>query len=338
MLHHTTQMTRPTDPLGSRPRQTFLNWTYEEQPTAWSKADVLLVGIPQSEPYPGEPSPNDQSRAPDAIRQMSGQFCDGLENWDFDLGAPLADVMPQRCVDGGNVCWNADTYLEHSARVRDSIAPVFAAGTQLFVLGGDHGITTPVLQALDLTGTSVHVVHIDAHLDWRDEVNGVRNGYSSPLRRASELRCVTGMTQIGLRGTGSARRPEYEAACAYGSNLITASAVRENGIEHVLEQIPRDIPIYLTIDADGLDPTCMPGVQAPSPGGLQADVTLAMLRALAIRQPILGMDLVEVSPAYDIANQLTSITAGRLLMAVLGASWAQGGGFARRRIGASKHA
>jgi agmatinase len=202
-------------------------------------------------------------------------------------------------------------------------------GTQIFALGGDHGVTIPLLDALDVVGETVHVFHVDAHLDWRVEIDGVARGYSSPLRWASNKQQVTGMTQVGMRQTGSARRPEVEAARAYGSHIFPAEELHEKGWTPVLATIPKGSAVYITIDADGMDPTEMPAVMAPSPGGILYREIAPILRRIARAHRVVGMDMVEVAPSYDSANGITAITAGRLVMNVLGASWAPDGAMRR---------
>ena len=96
----------------------------------------------------------------------------------------------------------------------------------------------------------------------------MREGYSSPIRRASELAQFERIFQIGMRAQGSARATEVDDALAYGAEIITAYEVHDNGMQSVLERIPSGGRYYLTIDADGLDPTVMPAVAAPAPGGL----------------------------------------------------------------------
>ena len=91
----------------------------------------------------------------------------------------------------------------------------------------------------------------------------------------------------------------------------------------MLATIPANQCVYITVDADGLDPTEMPGVMAPAPGGLLFRQLAPLLRAVARRNRIVGMDLVEVAPRFDFANRISCITAGRLLLNVLGASWAR---------------
>jgi agmatinase len=184
-------------------------------------------------------------------------------------------------------------------------------------LGGDHGVSNPVFDALDAVGESVHILHIDAHLDWRDEVGGIRRGSSNPLRRASENPAVSGMTQIGLRGIGSARSGELEDARAYGSRIFDAEQIHRDGMDPVLATIPENRAVYVTIDADGLDPTEMPAVMAPTPGGIYYRQLAPLLRSVARRSRVVGIDIVEVAPSYDFANGLSCVMAGRLILNAL---------------------
>jgi len=306
-------LTAPT----TAPLRPFLDWRVVTDPAEWA-ADIALLGVTHSELYPGDPQPNDQTRAPDAIRKLSFQFSDGPDHWDFDLDADFAELAPPRCLDCGNVVWQSGSYDQYAARVTHFARQLFSAGSQLVILGGDHGVTIPVLDALDAIGRPVYIVHIDAHLDWRVDVRGVRRGYSSPLYWASRKPFVSGMTQIGMRGTGSARRAEIEAARAYGSRIFTAQEVHNGGFAPVLATIPEGAPVYLTIDADGIDPTEAPGVMAPAPGGLRFASLAPFIRSVARRHRIVGLDLVEVAPSFDSANGITCITAGRLIINAIG--------------------
>ena len=121
-----------------------------------------------------------------------------------------------------------------------------------------------------------------------------------------------------MRGTGSVRRAEVEAAHAYGSRIFTAEKVHGGGFAPVLATIPEGAPVYLTIDADGIDPTEAPGVMAPAPGGLRFASLAPFIRSVARRHRIVGLDLVEVAPSFDSANGITCITAGRLIINAIG--------------------
>ena len=322
-------MTRET----AAPPRPFLDWPVVTDPSRWD-ADVAVLGIQHSEPYAHEPHPNDQARAPDAVRLVSRQFCDGPDHWDFDCGAPLSSASV-RCLDAGNFAWAGGSYDEFAAFVTASVRQLWRQGIQVFVLGGDHGVTIPVVDALEAIGEPVYILHVDAHLDWRAEVGGVTRGYSSPLRWASTRAWIAGMTQIGMRSTGSARRAEVEDARRYGSRLFTAAEVHAHGMAPVLASIPAHLPVYVTIDADGMDPTEMPGVMAPAPGGLRFEQLAPLLRTLATRQRIVGLDVVEIAPQFDHANAITAITAGRLILNVLGASWGAAGALRSRRASAA---
>ncbi len=310
-----------------KPVRPFLDWPVVTDPAGWN-ARVALLGIRHSEPYKHDSFPNDQARAPDAIRAQSQSFCYNPANWDFDVGTDLASNLPAH-VDMGDVAWNGGDYGDYAAAITARVRHLWKQGAQLVVLGGDHGVTIPVVDALDAVGSPVHILHIDAHLDWREEVGGVRRGYSSPLQWASKVKAVSGMTQIGLRAIGSARQREVEAARDFGSHLFVAEEIHAAGMEPVLATIPADRPVYLTIDADGLDPTEMPAVMAPTPGGIYFRQLAPLLRAVARRNRIVGMDIVEIAPSYDFANGLTCIMAGRLILNVLSASWSEGGAMSR---------
>lgn len=303
----------------SAPLRPFLDWSVDTGWERWDAVPVSLLGIPYSEHYAGEPRPNDQARAPEAIRAQSGQFCDGPLHWDFDIGEPLQWVLPNGGRDCGNLSLDGNSFDDYFSGAVEVLKRQFGSSRFSAILGGDHGATVPVVHALEAVGRPVHLVQIDAHIDWRDEVRGAHRGYSSPIRRASELPWISGITQIGIRGTGSARAPEVEAARAWGATIVTARQVHEEGLAPVLRHLDGKGPYYLTIDADGLDPSVMPAVLGPVPGGLRVDQVLPIIRALA-GGGLVGMDVVEVAPSVDVPNQITSITAGRLMVNAMAAA------------------
>ncbi len=287
------------------------------------EAEIAILGIPHGAPYAMEEAANDQSRAPGAIRAQSHQIGDGLDHWDFDLGGPLLgepgrDGRKVRVVDCGDVAADPFDIPGNIARAEAAARAILAAGALPIVFGGDHGVSIPVFRALEGRGP-ITLVHVDAHLDWREEVNGVREGYSSPIRRASELPWIEGIVQIGMRGIGSARAGEVEDARAYGAEIVTAYEVHEGGMAAVLARIPDGGSYYLSIDADGLDPAVMPGVAGPVPGGLSFAQVRALIHGLVAKGRVIGMDLVEVAPARDV-NGISCITAGRLAVNLIGAA------------------
>ena len=300
--------------------RTFLDFPLQADLDALD-AHFAVLGVPFGMPYEAAAMANDQSRAPDALRQVSSQadIRYTREHFDFDLGGPLLDGRDIRIVDCGNVTALPSKHAEHYRRAEQAARKIYSAGTILVGIGGDHGVTIPLLRALEPLGAPVTLVHVDAHLDWRDEINGETNGYSSPIRRASELPWIEHIVQIGMRGIGSARQEEVDAARTWGADIITAYEMHAMGMDAVLQRIPDGGPYYLTIDADGLDPGLMPGVIAPTPGGVNWLQIRRLVHGLVSKGPVLGMDLVEIAPAHDVRD-LTLLNAERLLCNFIGAS------------------
>ncbi len=280
------------------------------------KADFAILGIPYGDPYSMDEVTNDQSNAPSAVRRESARLSLGLDHWDFDLGGPLFDGRDIRVVDCGDVPANPADMTGHYRIAELAVRTILERGAYPIIIGGDHGVPIPVFRAFE-GGEPLTLVHIDAHIDWRDEVNGVREGYSSPIRRASELPHFERIFQIGMRAQGSARANEVEDALAHGAEIITAYDVHENGMSSVLGRIPDGERYYLSIDADGLDPTVMPAVAAPAPGGLLFHQVRSLIHGLVQKGRLMGMDIVEITPSRDV-NGISSLTAGQLILNFIG--------------------
>jgi len=307
-------------PLTQPPRrafQTFMDFPLASDLDAL-KADVAIIGIPYGAPYTPEEVINDQSNAPTAVRRASQNLSLGLDRWDFDIGGTVFDGHDIKVVDVGDVAADAQDRSAHYRNAEAAVRKIVKAGAMPITIGGDHGVPIPVFRALDSAGP-VTLVHIDAHLDWRDEVNGVRDGYSSPIRRAAEMKHFERIVQIGMRGQGSARKEEIDAARAYGARIVTAEELHQIGMEAVLKEIPDGGRYYLTIDADGIDPSQMPAVLAPAPGGVTYHQALTLIKGLCRKGRLIGMDIVEIAPSRDL-NDITSITAGYLILNAIGAA------------------
>ncbi len=282
------------------------------------QSDIAILGVPFGAAYSPRQFSNDQSNAPQAIRDVTDRIVRAPEHYDFDIDGPLLQGRSDiRFVDCGDVLPDLAVPGDHQRRAELAIRQILRGGGLPIVLGGDHGITNPVLRGFDEVGP-ITIVHVDAHLDWRDEVNGVRDGLSSVIRRASELPFVKHIVQIGLRAQGSGRPADYEAAKAYGADLISAYELHDIGMDAVLARIPDGGNYYLTIDADGLDPTIMPAVDGPAPGGVSFLQARKLIHGLVKKGRVVGMDIVEIQPAKDNASKLTCVTAGRLIVNLIG--------------------
>ena len=229
-----------------------------------------------------------------------------------------ATYLPEsvRIVDIGDAdIVHTDTMKSH-ANIEEGVRKILRAGAMPVVIGGDHSINIPCINAFDGEG-DIHILQIDAHLDFVDERHGVRFGHGNPMRRAAEKPYVTGLTQVGIRNVSSTAKEGYEAARTMGSDILSVRQARKLGPEGVIGRIPEGARVYVTIDIDGFCPSIAPGTGTPSHGGFLYYDVLEMLQALAKRHEVVGIDLVEVAPDYDPTGG-TSILAAQVLLNMLG--------------------
>lgn len=295
----------------------FLGAPLALEPTA-AQADFAFLGIPYGDPYDMRNVCPPAAEAPDAVRSASAEFAADLGNYDFDLGGPLFPDPAVRLVDCGDVPGDPRDLAGNLRRATEAVRALVHNGAVPLVVGGDHAIPPLVVSALEGRGP-IDVLHVDAHLDFRDEVGGVSGGYSSPIRRLRELPWVRSIVQIGLRGIGSARPRDIEDARASGNILVTAGEVHTRGVQWLADLFPAGERVYVTIDIDGLDPSCAPGTLWPSPGGLTFTQVATLVRALAGNGELAGMDVCEFAPSRDLQGH-TACVITRLLMNVMGAA------------------
>ncbi|MGA1026164.1 MAG: agmatinase [Rhodobacteraceae bacterium] len=210
---------------------------------------------------------------------------------------------------------HTDTETSH-ANIEAGVRAILAAGALPVVIGGDHSINIPCINAFDDQG-DIHILQIDAHLDFVDERHGVRYGHGNPMRRAAEKPYVTGLTQVGIRNVSSTAREGYDDARAMGSTILSVRQARALGPEGVIANIPTGARVYVTIDIDAFCPSIAPGTGTPSHGGFLYYDVLEMLQVVARRHEVVGIDLVEVAPDYDPTGS-TSILAAQVLLNFLG--------------------
>jgi agmatinase len=277
---------------------------------------AVIFGAAHGSTYPGKDS-SGHALSADAIRAASQEDASLVEHWDFDLGGPLFDGKPVCCIDAGNVPTTMHDNQGNRTRIEARTREILALPAVPILLGGDDSVPIPFLAAFADHGPT-WILQIDAHIDWRDQVDGERFGYSSPMRRASEMSHVVGMVQVGLRSVGSAGIAEIEAAQRYGSHFVTAREVHAQGIEAALRHIPQGVRVVVTLDCDGLDPGIMPGVAARTPGGLTYTQVMDLIGGLGKQARIVGFDLVELNPLADI-DGLSALTAARIVVNMIGA-------------------
>jgi agmatinase len=277
-------------------------------------ADFAVLGVPNDMGTQYRPGAR---FGPRGIREASTLFSFGHGGaYDFEDDITYLPAGEVTIIDLGDAdIVHTDMERSH-ANTEFAVRKILAAGATPVVLGGDHSIHDPVMEAYS-GEEPLHIIHFDAHLDFVDERHGVRRGHGNPLRRASEKDWVTGMTQMGIRNVSSSNRDDYEAARAAGSRILSVRDVRRLGTEGVLELIPKGARYYVTIDIDGFDPSIAPGTGTPSHGGFLYYEVLEILQGVARQGEVVGMDLVEVAPPYD-QSGVTTILAAQLLMNFIG--------------------
>ena len=305
----------------------WLNMPRAELP-GQSDIDIGVVGIGSATPYPVGSYCHE---APAAIR-AARSWPTILEQHDFDLfGAmPSHGVLPPgvAAADFGDIDVAADAAPEitdaNRRLIREVITAMLDAGTRPFVLGGDDSVPIPVLESYcGFEGGPISILQIDAHIDWRDDVGGERQGLSSNMRRASEMAHVGSIVQLAARGIGSARHEDVQAALDYGVAFHTMRNLREpDGIARAVADLPEGVPVYVALDVDSLDPTLMPAVIGAAQGGLDYWQMMEIFEAVAARAPICGFNMVELMPSRDVNGQ-GALMASRVGLSMLGLMAAQ---------------
>ncbi len=305
-------------PLTKPPRREFQ--TFWDFPLATDldnlQADIAILGLPYGAAYTIDEVSNDQSNAPTAIRRLCERALRGLDRWDFDIGGTLLDGRNIRVVDCGDVIGDQSDLRGHIRRGEEAVRKILAAGALPIVLGGDHGIPIPVLRAYDQHGP-ITLVQVDAHIDWRDHMNGVTEGLSSPIRRASEMGHVEEIFQIGLRAAGSGRTEEYEAAKAYGAHLIPDVELQEIGMQSRARPHPGRAAVLSHHRCRWRRPHDHAGGGRPGAGGVNYTQMRTLIQGLVRKGRVVGMDIVEITPKRDV-NNITAITAGRFMVNLIG--------------------
>jgi agmatinase len=252
---------------------------------------------------------------PRSVREASTLFSFGHAGA-YDHEDDVTYLEGVRMVDIGDAdIVHTDTETSH-ANIEAGVRAILASGALPVVIGGDHSINIPCIRAFDGHGP-IHIVQIDAHLDFVDVRHGVRFGHGNPMRRAAEQAHVTGLSQFGIRNVSSTAKEGYEAARAMGSDILSVRQIRKLGVEATLARIPEGARYYVTIDIDGFDPSIAPGTGTPSHGGFLYYEVLEVLAGLAKRGEVVGIDLVEVAPDYDHTGT-TAILAAQVLLNFIG--------------------
>ena len=278
-------------------------------------ADLVVFGAPHGTPYrdiDNEPF----AGTPDTLRRALEEDARWLDHWDFDLDGPLLGDGNFTVADAGNLRTSPLDGDGNRRLIREATARIIDGGAIPLMIGGDDSTPIPFIEALEPLGP-LTIIQIDAHIDWRDERRGEPMGYSSTMRRASELDHVENIIQVGIRGLGSARRAEVEIARDWGAKIVTAREFHRDGIEAVLKHLKSEAACMITMDCDALDSGIMPAVMAPTPGGLSYTQSIDLIDAVVKKSKLVAFDMIEFVPERD-TDGTAAMTAARILANVLG--------------------
>ena len=281
----------------------------------WSKiaADVAILGAPFDF---GTQYRSGARFGPRAVREASTLFSFGHAGaYDHEDDCTYLPGSV-RMVDMGDAdIVHTDTEKSH-ASIEAGVRAALAAGAIPVTIGGDHSVNIPCIRAFD-DQRPIHILQIDAHLDFVDERHGVRHGHGNPMRRAAEQAHVTGLTQVGIRNVSSTAKEGYEDARRMGSDILSVRQARALGPKALAARIPDGARVYVTLDIDAFCPSIAPGTGTPSHGGFLYYDVLELLQQVAHSHDVVGMDLVEVAPDYDPTGS-TAILAAQILLNFIG--------------------
>lgn len=300
--------------FGERP------WLTEpEQLDSW-RPDVAVVGAPFDISTTNRPGARFSPRALRANAYMPGTY-------HLDLGIEIFDWL--EVVDFGDAhCPHGQTEAGH-ANIKARVGEVASRGIIPVILGGDHSITWPAATAVaEARGWgNVGIVHFDAHADTADIIDGNLASHGTPMRRLIESGAVLGrnFVQVGLRGYWP---PEdvFEWMQSQGMRWHLMQEIWERGMQPVIEDAVAEALagaeyLYVSVDIDVLDPGFAPGTGTPEPGGMAPVDLLRTVRRLAMEANLVALDVVEVSPPYDVSDITVNNAHRVVLEALAGMAW-----------------
>ncbi|MBA2274899.1 MAG: agmatinase [Actinobacteria bacterium] len=282
-------------------------------------ADIAILGAPMDDLVSNRPGTR---YGPRAIR-LAWDGGGPPEAYNIDLGVdPFAELT---VVDHGDASVVPGNAVASHTGIHEAVRRIVAAGVVPIVLGGDHSIAYPDISAVaaNYGPGELTVVQFDTHADTATEIWGVKYSHGSPFRHLVDENILQGdrLIQIALRGYWPLPE-EFKWMRSKGVRWHRMEEIADLGIkavaERVLEEIPDDNNLFLSVDVDALDPAFAPGTGTPEPGGMTSHELLSAVRKLVLVKGLAGMEVVEVSPPYDPAN-ITATVAHRVVLEALSA-------------------
>jgi agmatinase len=276
---------------------------------------AVLFGAPHGTPYRGIDN-RANARTADVLRKAISSDAGWRGHWDFDLGAPLLGSGNFQLADLGDLPTRPRSGLHNRKLIEEATRAIISRNALPIMIGGDDSTPIPFIQALELFD-ALTVLQLDAHIDWRRQRLGETLGFSSTMRRVSEMAHVNRIVQVGIRGLGSARKKEYDDALGWGAHIVPAAVIHASGVKAVLDLIPRNANCVITLDCDALDGATMPAVMSPTPGGLTYRQVIDVIAGVAGKARLVAFDMVEFVPDRD-SSGYAAYVAARIIWNVIG--------------------
>jgi agmatinase len=271
----------------------FIDQTFISAKTPLKEAMAVILGCP----YDGSASFRPGARfGPSAIRKAS---------WGIETFSPYFQRDLTQCSihDMGDLELPLGEKKISLSLIRKALGQILSKKKFPILLGGDHLITLPILEEILPIHPRLHVIQVDAHADLREDYLGESLSHSTVMRRVVDHLGEGRLFQIGIR---SGTEDEFKLARKWKS--IVPSDPRS--LKAMVKRL-KNLPVYITLDLDVMDPGLLPGVGTPEPGGLTFQGLLSILKALQSLR-VVGFDLVELTPDYD-PTGISSVTSSVIL-------------------------
>ena len=283
------------------------------------------MGAPTDEGSPFMPGSRLGSRS---IREHSLRFGnDGYFDHDSDKVFLKYELENNRIVDVGDADVIPADVEGTFKNITNLTRMVLNSGAIPVVLGGDHAITFPVVRAYN---TPLHVIHFDAHIDYSPFIHGYKYTNSHAFRHIHHMDHVKSLTQVGIRSVRN-KKSQIEDSENDGNRVIGMKEFYEMGPNGMSTLVPKEAPVYVSIDIDVLDLPLVPGCVSAEPNGMTYAELRDSLSVLAQHANIIGFDLVEVNPQLDVGTGITSYMGAHTIMEFMGQICDQPKWVAKRR-------
>ena len=266
----------------------------------FEKSEIVIVGVPDESQ--SHSLRKGTSEAPHFIREISNIRDSYTRKGTKSIGLPLSGTFQKKVFDYGDI---------QREKIEEVFSKIISKSKIPILIGGDHSISSEVIKAISKKSDPISLVYFDAHPDF---ISSTTNYYGSVFQDVLPHIDIKSSIQIGIR---TPEQEEIDNIKKHNLKVITPFDIVEKGVKEIANTILQTIGknVYISFDMDSVDPAFAPGVSVPVPMGLKNVEAVYLLKAI-VNQGIIGMDLMEVCPSYDIKDR-TSHLASRIIAEVI---------------------